>query len=146
MSYKRKIIPIVLSFRNLFGFFLINLSIFSQADTVYFSSDKVGLILFTNNIDSIKYYLEVPPLNPFSPSMESYSLRINSYDSTKLIIKVKNVNEEILLVYIWNKIPPGAYRFDWWQYIDFRNFSSGKFSVEKIFNNKTTVNTLLIIK
>lgn len=129
----------------LFGVFIINLSLFSQSDTVFFSSEKVGLILFTNNIDSIKYFPDAPPPNPFGPSQKTYSIRINTYDTTKLIIKVKN-KDEVIFVYEWNMIPPGAYEFDWWQYAEYRKLPSGQYDAEKIFNNKSETSKVFLIK
>ena len=135
-----------LTMKILIGFFLINLSLLSQADTVNFTSEKVGLILITNNLDSIKYYPDSPPPNPFGPDMNTYSVRINTYDSTKLIIKIKDINQEDLIIYIWDSIPPGSYKFDWWQYAEFRRFPSGKYYGEKIYNNKTETSKIIFIK
>lgn len=133
-----------MSMNVLFGVFIINLSLFSQADTVYFSSEKTGLILLTQNIDSIKYFPETPPPNPFSPTMDSYSVRINTYDTTNLTVNFKDIYEEVLIVYKWNNIPPGAYKFEWWNYI--QSLQSGTYFTEKIIGNKSEINKVIYIK
>ncbi len=94
------------------------------SDTVIFSSENVGLCLRTHNIDSIKYYQERNKLiYPFSPSMYTYSANVYTYDTSALIINVKDKDYNTKVTFIWNSISPGAYRFDWWQYVN--NLPSG---------------------
>jgi hypothetical protein len=121
-------------------------NLLSQPDTVMFSSDKVGLSILTQNPDSIKYFPERDIPNPFSPSMTNYSVKISIYDSSKLIIKFKDANEETLVVYIWNKVSPGAYIFHWWEYQGIQRLSGGIYFTEKIINDKSETKKVVLVK
>ncbi|MCI0449584.1 MAG: hypothetical protein L0Y79_07340 [Chlorobi bacterium] len=119
-------------------------SLFSQPDTVIFSSEKVGLITLTNNIDSINYFPQESPPNPFSPSMETYAVRIAAWDTSSLSIAVKDALQNTKVVYIWHKIKPGAYKFYWWENLNY--LPSGVYSIETTINNKTTTKKAIIVK
>jgi hypothetical protein len=115
----------------------------SQPDTVIFSSEKVGLIVFTKNADSIKILEDQKYLNPFAPTMADFSPRIFIYEKSPLVIKVKDSSETDLVIYVWQSVLPGAYRFDWWQYM---THLSGTYYVETILNNKSKTIKALIIR
>lgn len=100
-------------------FIFVSSNCYSQSDTVRFTSEKVGLVVLTHNIDSIKYFPEKQPPNPFGPSMEYYNERISSIDTTYLSVIVKDKDLNIIVVYIWNKILPGAYKFYWWNNLQY---------------------------
>jgi len=123
---------------------LMRISSFSQNDSVVFSSEKVGLIIFTQNVDSIKYHSDQAPPNPFSPTMTTYSVRINTYDTAELVIKFKNHLEKTLVIFKWDKVSPGSYQFDWWEYI--KNIPSGMYYTEKIINDKSEIKRVLLVK
>ena len=123
---------------------VINLCLFSQTDSVIFSSEKVGLTIFTQNIDSIKFFSDKDITNPFSPSMITYSVKINTFDTAKLVINFKDQYEKTLVVYKWKMIPPGAYRFDWWEYLGY--LPSGIYFTEKIINGKTETKKVVLVK
>ena len=105
-----------------------------SCDTVLFSYEKIGLSIWTHNTDSIKYYKEKnKQINPFSLSMYTYSANVYTYDTSALVINVKDKDYNTKVTFIWNSISPGAYKFDWWQYVD--NLPSGVYYIEKIINN-----------
>jgi len=129
----------------LIGIIFMNQSIFSQCDSVVFSSDKVGLVILTQNPDSVKYYSgkgNYP--NPFSPSTIDVCVFINSLEENKLTISVKNYFEECLMKFIWDKISPGSYRFDWWLYM--HNPPSGVYFTEKIIGNDSVSHKVVLVK
>ena len=125
-------------------FSLISMDLFCQNDTVIFSSEKVGLIILTQNIDSIKYFPEKQNPNPFGPTMETYATRINSWDTAELSVTIKDNNQNILVVYIWHKILPGAYKFYWWENMQY--IPAGIYYIETNINNKITTNKAVIVK
>ncbi|RPI18041.1 MAG: hypothetical protein EHM58_06880 [Ignavibacteriae bacterium] len=118
-----------------------------SSDTVIFHSEKEGLIILTQNIDSIKYHIiKVNYPNPFSPSMRDFSAKINTYDSTALTINITDKLQKLIVTFIWNKIPPGAYRFDWWEYVDMKGLKSGVYYVETFTKEGAKSTKALIVK
>jgi hypothetical protein len=116
-----------------------------DGDTVTFSSENVGLCVWTHNIDSIKYYQEKnKQINPFSPSMYTFSANVYTYDTATLVINVKDKDQNTIVTFIWNSISPGAYRFDWWQYTN--NLPSSTYYIEKTINNNSETHKALLVK
>ena len=108
-------------------------NIFCQCDSVIFSSERVGLVILTQNIDSIEYFkkIEHPP-SPFGPTMLNYAAYINSYNDGNVIIEVSSTSECITR-FIWSNILPGSYRFDWWQY--FNGLPGGMYIIKTIVDH-----------
>ena len=128
-------ISVVLGFISCSNNSLEKKEIFS-GDTVRFSSERVGLYVWTHNIDSIKYYQEKnKQINPFSPSMIDLSAPVYTYVPASLVINVKDKDQKIIVTFIWNSISPGAYRFDWWQYI--YHLPHDVYFIEKIINGNS---------
>lgn len=129
--------------------FLIFENLFAQnsylCDTIVFSSSNIGLHIYTKNIDSIKFFPDKPGPNPFSPDMTAYSAFIKSFDTTTLEIRLKDINQNCMIIFFWSKIYPGAYRFDWWQYFWY-NLPSGVYYLEKMMNNSTEIKKVLLVK
>jgi hypothetical protein len=122
---------------------LLSRNIFCQCDSAIFLSENIGLYVYTHNIDSIKYFSE-ENIPPYSPSFSSYSAKINTFETSTLSIKIKDLNEKCLFTFIWNKILPGAYRFDRWQFTN--QLPSGVYYVEKTVNEITKTNKTLLVR
>ena len=125
-------IPIVLGFISCSNNSLEKKQVF-KSDTVTFSSEKAGLYAWTQSIDSIEYYQEKnKQINPFAPTMKDFSAKVYTYAPASLVINVKDDVQNIIITFIWKSISPGAYRFDWWQYL--YHLQSGVYFIEKIIN------------
>ena len=126
-------------------FFIRNLySLERDSDTVKFTSAN-GLVILTQNIDSIKYYPGVNKvLNPLSPTNQTYSPLINVYNTAHVSIIIRDAHKNDFAAFTWDSISPGAYRFDWWQYAN--NVPSGVYYIEKIINNESETYKAIFVK
>jgi hypothetical protein len=119
----------------------------SPGDTLAFSSEKDRLIILTQNPDSIKYHIKKGNYpNPFSPSMKDYAAKINTYDTTYLIVSIQDAHYAEVKTFRWEKVTPGAYEFDWWDYLNFEELPSGVYYVDVIINNGKETTKAVIVK
>lgn len=140
-------ISILLSLIFLFSSFTYSSYCNISGDTVFFSTEKEGLTILTQNIDSIKYHSKKENYpNPFSPSMKDYAAKVKTYDTTFLLITIKDKADIEIKSFRWEKIIPGAYRFDWWEYMDFKTLPSGVYYAEIFSNKGVETNKALIVK
>jgi len=114
--------------RVLVIFILLTISNISLADyagtpsiidtTIRFEGND-GLIVFTLNPDSVDFYERVSsPVNPFSPTQETYSAYIFVRDSSSATVLIKGIQGKILSTFHWDLLSPGAYKFRWWEHIE----------------------------
>jgi len=115
----------------------------SQIDTVYFTSEKVGLQILTLNIDTVKIYEEAKEYpKPFGPSLVNFSPKIFNYENSPLKIIFHDENMNILAILKWKNIIPGAYRFDWWEIIKTRPL--GPYYLKVSTNKKSETKKVLL--
>lgn len=116
-----------------------------SGDTVLFTSEKEGLLILTQNLDSIKYFPHGNKLlYPLSPTLQMFSARVSTIDTAVLTINMKDAFENNIAAFIWTSISPGAYRFDWWEYIN--DLPSGVYFIEKIVNNDSETYKAIFVK
>jgi hypothetical protein len=149
VKYIKQNKTILNKFHFILFLFLLSGELFStekyiSGDTVLFSSVD-NLVILTQNFDSIKYFPgENKLIYPLSPTLQSFSARVSTYDTASLTINVKDAYKNNIATFIWNSISPGAYKFDWWIYIN--DLPSGMYYIEKRINNDSETYKAIFVK
>lgn len=118
--------------------------LFSQTDTIVYTSEKFGLTILTQNVDSIEIYEKNNKYpNPW-PTMQNMSSKLFIYNDTPLKITLYDVNMKRVVIFLWENILSGAYRFDWWEQI--KNLSSGTYQIEVATNQKLETKNVIFVK
>jgi hypothetical protein len=98
-------------------------------DNIKFSfSDDSHLDLLTENPDSVNPFFDNPCPGPGSPGMRCLSIYVTIHDTSYLKVSFKDIHGEKMGTFVWSKIKPGVYRFDWWENYGFD--SSGFYFAE----------------
>lgn len=98
-------------------------------DNIKFSfSDDSHLDLLSENPDSASPFFDNPCPGPGSPGMQCYSIIIKNHDTSYLYMTFKDIHGTQMGTFVWSKLNPGVYRFDWWEKYGFE--SSGVYFAE----------------
>ncbi len=108
-----------------------------QNDTLFFDRSE-NLIVITQNTDKIRNY------PPFSHTQGSFAAKIIADSVCNLYLTVKDINKNDLKTFCWIKLPPGVYKFSWWEYIS--NLSSGVYFIETRINGKSQTQKSIFVK